>query len=107
MKQLSQSLRSIKKLPMRRAVILATVFVSRKDNVVVMKLSASKLGAVSAKFGLLPTALKREELGDGKNVRVPRFTQEYEAKVVLPEVPITFNPATEDDHVLTLVAIAT
>ncbi len=80
------------------------LFVSRSDNVVVMKLSASKPGAVSARFGLLPTALKREELGDGKNVRVPRFTKEYKAKVVLPEVPITFNLATEDDHVLTLVA---
>ena len=73
------------------------LFVSRKDNVLAMKLSASKPGAVSAKFGFLPTALKREELGDGKNVRVPRFTKEYKAKVVLPEVPITFNLAIEDD----------
>lgn len=79
------------------------LFVSRKDNVLVMKLSASKPGAVSARFGLLPTALKRDELGNGKNVRVPRFTREYKAKVVLPEVPITFNVATEDDHALTLV----
>jgi len=80
------------------------LFVSRKDNVLVMKLSASKPGAVTARFGLLPTALKREELGDGKNVRVPRFTREYKAKVVLREVPITFNLTTEDDKVLTLLA---
>ena len=80
------------------------LFVSRSDNVVVMKLSASKPGAITARFGLLPTALKREELGDGKDVRVPRFTKEYKAKVVLPQVPITFNLATEDDNVLSLLA---
>lgn len=79
------------------------LFVSRRDNVLVMKLSASRGGAVTARIGLLPTALRREELGDGKNVRVPRFTKEYKAKVVLPEVPITFNVATEDDYILTLV----
>ncbi|MEE9602929.1 MAG: glycoside hydrolase N-terminal domain-containing protein, partial [Thermoguttaceae bacterium] len=80
------------------------LFVSRKDNVVVMQLSASKPGSITVKIGLLPTALKREELGDGKNVRVPRFTKEYKAKVILPEVPITFNLAAEGDELLTLLA---
>ena len=80
------------------------LFVSRRDNVLVMKLSASEAGAITARIGLLPTALKREELGNGKNVRVPRFTREYKAKVVLREVPITFNLTTEDDKVLTLLA---
>lgn len=80
------------------------LFVSRSDNVVVMKLSASKPGAVNARFGLLPTALLREEIGDGKNVRVPRFTTEYKAKVVLPAVPITFNVAAEECDELTLLA---
>jgi alpha-L-fucosidase 2 len=57
------------------------VFVSRKDDVVVISISASKPGMISCDVGLLPTGLKRDELGDGRNVRVPRFLIERVAKI--------------------------
>ena len=79
-----------------------TLFVSRNDNVAVLKLTSTEPGAIHARAGLLPTALKPDELGDGSNVRIPRFTKEYKAKIDLPEVPITFNLAAENDNVLTL-----
>ncbi|MHC4337326.1 MAG: glycoside hydrolase family 95 protein [Planctomycetota bacterium] len=79
------------------------VFVSRKDDVVVISISASKPGMISCDVGLLPTGLKRAELGDGKDVRVPRFLIERVAKIRLQEVPITFNLSAEKE-LLTLLA---
>lgn len=79
------------------------VFVSRKDNVVVTNISASKPGMINCQVGLLPTGLKRAELGDGKNVRVPRFPMGRVAKIKLDEVPITFNLSAEN-NLLTLLA---
>ena len=73
------------------------VFVSRKDDVVVISIGASKGGMVKCKVGLLPTGLKRDELGDGKNVRVPRFPIGRVAKIRLDEVPITFNLSAEKE----------
>jgi alpha-L-fucosidase 2 len=78
------------------------VFVSRKDGVVVMKITASTPGKVDCQLGLLPTTLKRDELGNGKNVRIPRFVTGRVAKIRLDEVPITYN-LTAKDEVLTLV----
>ena len=78
------------------------VFVSRKDDVVVISIGASKAGMINCKVGLLPTGLKREELGDGRNVRVPRFPMGRVAKIRLDEVPITFNLSGEGET-LTLV----
>ncbi|MHC4622264.1 MAG: glycoside hydrolase N-terminal domain-containing protein, partial [Planctomycetota bacterium] len=78
------------------------VFVSRKDDVVVMSIGSSKGGTINCKVGLLPTGLKREELGDGRNVRVPRFPIGRVAKIRLDEVPITFNLSGEKET-LTLV----
>jgi len=77
------------------------VFVSRKDDIVVISISASKPGMINCQVGLLPTGLKRSELGDGKNVRVPRFPIGRVAKIRLEEVPITFNLAAEK-NLLTL-----
>lgn len=79
------------------------VFVSRRDDVVIMSITASKPNMVSCNVGLLPTGLKRSELGDGKDVRVPRFLIERVAKIRLEEVPITFNLSAERD-LLTLLA---
>ncbi|MHC4647764.1 MAG: glycoside hydrolase family 95 protein, partial [Planctomycetota bacterium] len=73
------------------------VFVSRADDVVVMSIGASKGGMIDCKVGLLPTGLKREELGDGRNVRVPRFLMGRVAKIRLDEVPITFNLSGEKE----------
>ncbi|MBD3378754.1 hypothetical protein GF406_27250 [candidate division KSB1 bacterium] len=68
------------------------LFVSRKDNVIVMGIKASKPGALTCQIGILPTGLKREELGDGNNVRVPRFpSNPYKPKIELTQVPITFD----------------
>lgn len=68
------------------------LFVSRKDDVVVMRIRASKPGAINCNVGLLPTGLRRDELGDGKNVRIPRFPRdEVKYKIFLDKVPITFN----------------
>ena len=78
------------------------VFVSRKDDVVLISIGASRPGMVNCKVGLLPTGLKRAELGDGKNVRVPRFPMGRVAKIRLEEVPITFNLSAEN-NLLTLV----
>jgi alpha-L-fucosidase 2 len=78
------------------------VFVSRKDGVVVIGIGASKPGMIDCRVGLLPTGLKRGELGDGKNVRVPRFPMGRVAKIRLDEVPITFNLSAEK-NLLTLV----
>jgi alpha-L-fucosidase 2 len=78
------------------------VFVSRKDNVVVMSIGASKAGLINCKVGLLPTGLKRSELGSGKNVRIPRFPIGRVAKIRLDEVPITYNLKGQD-NCLTLV----
>lgn len=73
------------------------LFVSRKDDVVVMQIRSSKPGAVNCRTGLLPVGLKRDELGDGKNVRVPRFpASRFKAKIMLKEVPITFNLSAEN-----------
>jgi len=77
------------------------LFVSRKDNVVVLGISASKAGAVNCKIGFLPTGLRREESGDGKDVRVPRFPMGRVAKIRLDEVPITYN-VTAEPNLLTL-----
>ena len=77
------------------------VFVSRKDDVVVISISASKAGMINCRVGMLPTGLKRAELGDGKNVRVPRFPIGRVAKIRLDEVPITFN-LTAEKNLLTL-----
>jgi len=79
------------------------VFVSRRDDVVIMSITASKPNMVNCNVGLLPTGLKRCELGDGKDVRVPRFLIERVAKIRLEEVPITFNLSAERD-LLTLLA---
>ncbi|MHC4344310.1 MAG: glycoside hydrolase N-terminal domain-containing protein, partial [Planctomycetota bacterium] len=73
------------------------VFVSRADDVAVIRIGASKGGMISCKVGLLPTGLKREELGDGRNVRVPRFPMGRVAKIRLDEVPITFNLSGEKE----------
>jgi len=78
------------------------VFVSRRDDIVVISIGASKGGALNCKVGLLPTALKRDELGDGRDVRVRRFPTGRVAKIRLEEVPITFN-LTAADNILTLV----
>jgi len=78
------------------------VFVSRKDDVVVMSIGASKGGMINCKVGLLPTGLERSELGNGTNVRVPRFPMGRVAKIRLDEVPITFNLSGEKET-LTLV----
>ncbi len=78
------------------------VFVSRKDDVVVMSISSSKPGMINCKVGLLPTGLERREVGDGTNVRVPRFPIGRVAKIRLDEVPITFNLSARKE-VLTLV----
>jgi alpha-L-fucosidase 2 len=68
------------------------LFISRKDDVVVMRIRASKPGKVNCNVGLLPTGLRRDELGDGKNVRIPRFPRdEVKYKIFLDKVPITFN----------------
>ncbi|MHC4387524.1 MAG: glycosyl hydrolase family 95 catalytic domain-containing protein [Planctomycetota bacterium] len=72
-------------------------FVSREDDVVVMSIGASKPGMINCKVGLLPTGLKRSELGDGKDVRVPRFPIGRVAKIRLDEVPITFNLSAQKD----------
>lgn len=67
------------------------VFVSRSDDVVVMQIRASKPGMVNCQVGLLLTGLRREELGDGNNVRIPRFPMSQTfPKIRLNEVPITF-----------------
>ena len=80
------------------------VFVSRKDDVVVISIRASKPGMINCQVGLLPTGLKRCELGDGKNVRVPRFPMGlHKPKIRLKEVPITFNLSAEK-NLLTLLA---
>ncbi|MHC4528681.1 MAG: glycoside hydrolase family 95 protein [Planctomycetota bacterium] len=78
------------------------VFVSRADGVAVIQIGASQPGRINCRLGLLPTGLKREELGSGKNVRVPEFLMGRVAKIVLDEVPITFNLSAED-NVLSLV----
>jgi len=67
------------------------LFVSRKDNAVVLAITASKPGALNCSVGLLPTGLKRSELGDGKNVRIPRFPHGRVAKIKLEEVPVTYD----------------
>lgn len=78
------------------------LFVSRKDQVLVMRIRASRPGRVHCSVGLLPTALKRSELGNGKDVRVPRFPLDrLKAKIRLKEVPITFN-LTAKGELLTL-----
>jgi len=79
------------------------VFVSRKDGVLVISIRASTPGMVNCQMGLLPTGLERSELGDGKNVRVPRFPMGRVAKIKLEEVPITFNLSAKED-MLTLIA---
>lgn len=76
---------------------LRKLFVSRKDDAVVMKIGASEPGKVSCKLGVLPTGLKREELGNGKNVRVPRFPTGRVAKIRLDEVPVTYNVSAKRD----------
>jgi len=78
------------------------VFVSRKDDVVVVSIGASVPGMINCRIGLLPMGLKRDELGDGKKVRVPRFPTGRVAKIRLDEVPITFNLSSEK-NVLTIV----
>ena len=79
-----------------------SVFVSRKDDTVVMRIRASKPGAINCKIGLLPTGLHRSELRDGKNVRIPRFPKDkIKYKIFLDEVPITFN-LTGSKNLLTL-----
>ncbi|HUW18166.1 MAG TPA: glycoside hydrolase family 95 protein [Sedimentisphaerales bacterium] len=78
------------------------VFVSREDSVVVISIGASKPGMINCKVGLLPTGLKREELGAGRSVHVPRFPIGRVAKIRLDKVPITFNLSAENDW-LTLV----
>jgi len=78
------------------------VFVSRADDVVVISIGASKGGMINCKVGLLPTGLEPSELGDGRDVRVPRFPTGRVAKIRLDEVPITFNLSGEKES-LTLV----
>jgi len=76
------------------------VFVSRSDDVVVIQIRASKPGMVNCRVGLLPTGLRSEELGDGKNVRIPRFPMSRTSpKIKLDEVPITFNLSAEQDFI--------
>jgi len=83
---------------------LREVFVSRADNVAVMRISASRPGMVNCALGFMPTDGRREELGDGRNVRVPRFLiSSIKNKISLDEVPITFN-LTADKNRLTLLA---
>jgi alpha-L-fucosidase 2 len=79
------------------------VFVSRKDDAVVMSIGASKPGMINCQVGLLPTGLERTELGDGRDVRVPRFPIGRVAKIRLEEVPITFNLSAEK-NLLTMLA---
>ena len=80
------------------------LFVSRKDDVVVMLIRASKPGKVNCQVSLMPLGLKRSELGDGKDVRVPRFpSNRWKPKIRLKEVPITFNLSAEGSR-LTLLA---
>ena len=68
------------------------LFVSRMDDVIVMRIKASKPGVLNCLIGILPNGLKREELGNGKNVRVPRFpSNPYKPKIELEQVPITFD----------------
>ncbi|TFG49201.1 MAG: glycoside hydrolase family 95 protein, partial [Candidatus Brocadiia bacterium] len=74
------------------------LFVSRKDNLVVMSFKASRPQSVNCSIGLLPTALKRDELGDGNDVRVPRFPTGRVAKIRLDEVPVTFNLKAKDNY---------
>ena len=76
------------------------LFVSRKDDVVVMKIGASKAAMINCKVGLLPTGLKRCELGDGRNVRVPRFPMGRVAKIRLKEVPITYNVSADKNQLV-------
>jgi len=79
-------------------------FVSRKDDVVAISIRASKPGMINCKIGLLPSGLKRGELGDGKDVRVPRFPMGlHRPKIILQEVPITFNLSAEE-NLLTILA---
>jgi len=76
------------------------VFVSRSDDVVVIQIRASKPGMVNCRVGLLPTGLRRAELGDGKNVRIPRFPMSKTSpKIKLDEVPITFNLSAEQNSI--------
>ena len=78
------------------------MFVSRRDDVVVMRISASKPAKVNCSIGLLPTGLQRNELGNGKNVRIPRFPKdELKYKIFLDKVPITFN-LTASEKLLTI-----
>jgi alpha-L-fucosidase 2 len=78
------------------------LFVSRKDDVVAMRIRASKPGRINCSVGLLPTGLRRGELGDGKDVRVPRFLRdEVKYKIFLDKVPITFN-LTASEKLLTI-----
>lgn len=78
------------------------LFVSRPDDVVVMRIRASKPGALNCRLGLLPSGLERSELGDGRNVRVPRFPEnKFKPKIGYTEVPITFN-LTADNRNLAL-----
>ena len=79
------------------------VFVSRKDGVLVIGIRASTPGMVNCQLGLLPTGLERDELGNGEDVRVPRFPIGRVAKIKLEEVPITFQLSAEED-LLTLLA---
>lgn len=76
------------------------VFVSRSEDVAAIQISALKPGMVNCQIGLLPTGLRREELGDGKNVRVPRFPMSRTSpKIKLDEVPIAFNLSAEQDTI--------
>lgn len=78
------------------------LFVSRTDDVVVMRIRASKPGALNCRLGLLPLSLERSELGEGRNVRVPRFPEnKFKKKIGFTEVPITFN-LTADGQILAL-----
>jgi len=74
------------------------LFVSRKDNLVVMSIKASRPQSVTCSVGLLPTALKSDELGDGNDVRVPRFPTGRVAKIRLDEVPVTFNLKAKNNY---------
>jgi alpha-L-fucosidase 2 len=78
------------------------LFVSRTDDVVVMRVRASKPGVLNCRLGLLPLGLERNELGDGRNARVPRFPEnKYKPKIGYTEVPITFN-LSADSQILAL-----
>ncbi len=81
------------------------IFVSRRDSVVVMQITASKPGKLNCDIGLWPTDLRPEELGDGKDIRIPRFSKDrIKAKISLDTTPITFQLGTERDNLLTLLA---